>query len=308
MNVLSYEEIIKNEEGQWKPYMRHWVSSLGKVKNCFGKIKLLSSEGKYSLAKNTQIYVGPLLAKVFQIEDYDKLEDTKYCVTKIDSSKEITVENIKVVSKAQISELNGKLSRQSEAFRDNMQLTPEEFCDIDCKVVSELLPHHTIYRNGEIWNGKRWLVFSKSGGYLQLCTKHSIYKVHRLICYAFNKIDGKNLWDDYKILQVNHKDGNKENNHADNLEWCLQTVNMNHAYDTGLNKKIRSVIQYSLDKSAMLGEYPSLAKASKLTGEPEHRIRDICNDRANSKAQFYWKWKNKEESYEYSQKFRSRPT
>jgi hypothetical protein len=157
------------------------------------------------------------------------LEDTKYCVTKIDSSKEITVENMKVVSKAQISELNGKLSRQSEAFRDNMQLTPEEFCDIDCKVVSELLPHHTIYRNGEIWNGKRWLVFSKSGGYLQLCTKDSIYKVHRLICYAFNKIDGKNLWDDYKILQVNHKDGNKENNHADNLEWCLQTVNMNQS-------------------------------------------------------------------------------
>ena len=33
----THGDIIKGEEGEWKFFMNHWVSSLGKVKNCFGK-------------------------------------------------------------------------------------------------------------------------------------------------------------------------------------------------------------------------------------------------------------------------------
>jgi hypothetical protein len=83
---------------------------------------------------------------------------------------------------------------------------------------------------------------------------------------------------------------------------------MQHSYDTELNKKLRGVFQFSIaDKMTVIAEFPSIAKASKETGEPEHRIRDICNDKTNSKAMFYWQWKNKAESDEYSRKFSSFP-
>lgn len=47
-------------------------------------------------------------------------------------------------------------------------------------------------------------------------------KVHRLVAFAFlDKIDGK----DY----VNHIDGNKSNNNAENLEWVTSLENHRHA-------------------------------------------------------------------------------
>ena len=53
-------------------------------------------------------------------------------------------------------------------------------------------------------------------------------QVHRLVCWAFHgapNFDGS---------QVNHKDGDKTNNAIDNLEWCNQLENNQHARLTGL--------------------------------------------------------------------------
>lgn len=59
--------------------------------------------------------------------------------------------------------------------------------------------------------------------------KCKCFKVHRLVADAF--IDNP---EDKPM--VNHKDGNKLNNHRSNLEWNTASENIRHAYDTGLSK------------------------------------------------------------------------
>lgn len=53
-------------------------------------------------------------------------------------------------------------------------------------------------------------------------------KVHRLSMKAFKPIEGCDK------LEINHIDGNKSNNHINNLEWCTGKQNIAHATENNL--------------------------------------------------------------------------
>ena len=55
------------------------------------------------------------------------------------------------------------------------------------------------------------------------------FQVHRLVAMVF-------IPNPKSLPQVNHKDGNKQNNIADNLEWCDNSGNQLHAWRIGLQK------------------------------------------------------------------------
>lgn len=57
------------------------------------------------------------------------------------------------------------------------------------------------------------------------------YKVHREVAKAF-------IPNPYNLPQVNHKDGNKDNNNVSNLEWVSNQQNAHHAIENGLWKSV----------------------------------------------------------------------
>ncbi|XAI97352.1 hypothetical protein [Leptolyngbya phage Lbo-JY46] len=63
------------------------------------------------------------------------------------------------------------------------------------------------------------------------------YYVHTLVLEAFKRCRLKTD----KRLCCNHKDGNKLNNHVNNLEWSNYSLNGLHAYATGLKERVTPV-------------------------------------------------------------------
>lgn len=115
--------------------------------------------------------------------------------------------------------------------------------------ILENYPDYKIYRNGDIVSTKRKsdrLITGKSDkdGYRECHLRDkngkSVYvRGHRLVAMAW--IDNPD-----SLEVVNHKDGNKANNEASNLEWCTVKYNTQHAYDNlgregnngGMNKRV----------------------------------------------------------------------
>ena len=83
--------------------------------------------------------------------------------------------------------------------------------------------------------------YNKKGYRRVHLTKNKIDKylsVHRLVAEAF--IPNPNNYP-----QVNHKDGNKLNNSVDNLEWCTNEYNFQHALRFSLkNRKTCQSIRF----------------------------------------------------------------
>ena len=138
--------------------------------------------------------------------------------------------------------------------------------------------------------GYEYIDLYKFDGYKRI---RKNYFVHRLILMTFNPNEN------YESLQVNHINGNKEDNNAHNLEWVTNSDNMKHAYSTGLNNRVKQVL--SLDKQTfqIIKKYRSIADASKDTGEPEHRISLSANGKKHKTTQYIWAFYDDKE-YRYT--------
>ena len=144
----------------------------------------------------------------------------------------------------------------------------------------------------------------KSTGYMRinLCKdgKRNLKDIHRLVARAFPEICGK--W--FKGCQVNHKNEDKTDNRAENLEICTGEYNCNfgtrnktisnklNGNKNAANKhKGKSVLQ--LDKNGkFVQKYISALEAARTIGNEnmESLISKCCRGEKQTAYGFIWKY------------------
>lgn len=114
--------------------------------------------------------------------------------------------------------------------------------------------------------------------------KSKSFLIHRLVARAF--VPNPN-----NLPQVNHKDENKFNNEASNLEWCTCTYNLMY---NGRSKRVgrtksKKLLQLSLD-GQIIKEWPSKKEAVRNGYNEGSIYRCICGKLRTHKG-FKWKYK-----------------
>ena len=138
-------------------------------------------------------------------------------------------------------------------------------------------------------------------GYLQVVLtkefKTKPCRVHRLVAQAF--IPNPN-----NLPQVNHIDGNKENNNVSNLEWVSNYDNMQHSIKTGLRdiKKItnilyesnrRPIIQYDINGN-FIKKWNSIKDVEVQLNIPNQNIIKVCQNKRHTAGGYKWEYAQKQ--------------
>lgn len=132
------------------------------------------------------------------------------------------------------------------------------------------------------------------------------FSIHRLVAMAF-------IPNPENFPQINHKDENKHNNCADNLEWCSAQYNMNfgvggktrhlkidyskpvYAENARKNaiKQSRPVEQFEKN-GEFIQSFSSGKAASIATGINHSHIMECCSEKLKTAGGFVWKYRKEE--------------
>lgn len=119
-------------------------------------------------------------------------------------------------------------------------------------------------------------------------------QIHRLVAEAF-------IPNHDNLPQVNHKDENKQNNCADNLEWCTAKYNVNYGHHnekiskSRQKEKCKKQLREAMEKTKRkvlcvdTGEvFNSIAEAEKTLGVKQSNISYVCLGKRERAGGYRW--------------------
>lgn len=126
--------------------------------------------------------------------------------------------------------------------------------------------------------------------------------MHRLVADAFldkqkyKCLENENI--NINNLEVNHIDGNKQNNRIDNLEWCSKSYNQKHSYIIGLkenkknydNYRSKNICQYNLD-GVFIKKWANKRDIERTLGYSNANIAKCCKGQYKTSYGYIWKYK-----------------
>ena len=156
-----------------------------------------------------------------------------------------------------------------------------------CRQTGTIVDYH---RKGRILKQRK--VF---GGYMAVGFEvrgenvHKGHFVHRLVARAF--VPGYR-----EGFDVNHKDEDKTNNRADNLEWCDRQYNINYGTGKWRRKKYnaRPVEQLTTD-GKVIARYDNASQAASAVGCDPSTINAVCRGKPHCNTAKGYRWRYTEE-------------
>jgi hypothetical protein len=114
--------------------------------------------------------------------------------------------------------------------------------------------------------------------------------IHRLVALSF-------ICNPDNLKEINHKDENKLNNNADNLEWCTRSYNVNYGLriekfrlsmrnNPSVSKEIKAYDENGLE----IFSFPSASEAGRVTGIPATTIRSCAIGNLKRAGGLVWRY------------------
>lgn len=160
------------------------------------------------------------------------------------------------------------------------------------RIIIKPHPRNTSMQMRCFCKGRILKLASYPNGYLTICLKNEGKKenclIHRLVGKAFvpGYFDG---------ADINHKNEDRTDNRANNLEWCTRSYNLQY---NGRAKRVgvvqgKAVEQWTLD-GKLVATFDTIRRAEAATGISHNAISGCCQQKYGHKTAGGYRWKYKE--------------
>ena len=122
-----------------------------------------------------------------------------------------------------------------------------------------------------------------ASGYRVVMIERKVYMVHRLVKFAFHGPPRND-----QAWQVNHLDGNKSNNHLDNLHYATPSENSKHSFASGSRQcgglKLSMPVMWRAFGVSRWTTSPAITAAAKCLGFSRHTVSKCCHKQRSAKG------------------------